>query len=166
MSCCNGDAERVELKKFMSVCNSIFGSFSTHCLKCIFNIWCTTLGRCIFAFLHFSVLCANQTWEPLIKSPPPSPFSCPSHRRYQGDCVCLCHHGGGCDPRRDPGLQHGRPPAVWMRGDQEPSPSEAALVLHYRRRSQVGVGGLRRRCGVRLRKVKTVHGRQEKTGKE
>lgn len=88
------------------------------------------------------------------------------HCRYPGDGVCLCHHGCWRDPCCDPGLQHGRPPAVRLWGNQEPTTSEAPLIFLLWRRSQVGVGGMRGRRGVWLRKVETVYGCQEEKREE
>lgn len=94
------------------------------------------------------------------------------HCRYSGDSVRLRHHSSWRDPRRDPGLQYGRPAAVWLRGHQEQSASEASFViiivavLLLRGWCQVGVGRLRRWCGVWLWKVKAVYGCQEKERQE
>lgn len=88
------------------------------------------------------------------------------HCRYPGDGICLCHHGCGRHSCCDPGLQHGRPAAVRLWGDQEPTTSKAPFIFLLWWRSEVGVGGVRGWRGVWLWKVQTVYGCQEETGEE
>lgn len=137
-----------------------------------------TLSRpCLPAMLP----CPPQRLPPPRHPPGTQPRSCrltspilrPA-RRHPGDGLRVRYNGRGRQPRRHAGLLHGRAAAVRLPGAPRAGPAASPGPARHpwaprprrlpRRQRRLGVGGLRRRRGLRGREVEALYGRAAQAG--